>query len=152
MTNGINTWSHTINQNQLKMDQRFGCKTWDHKYVEENKDKPVHYRSFSAAFRDLPFIPKSKENKREYKQLGPHQTKSFCKLKETITKTKRHPTENIYTPCNWQRIDIKNIQRTLKTLQKQTIQSKNKPAQTPLKKWHSNGQQVQEKCSPPFIK
>ena len=61
------------------------------KILEEKAGKNLFDLSRSNFL--LNMSPEARETKGKNELLGPHQIKSFCKVKETISKTKRQPTE-----------------------------------------------------------
>ena len=70
------------------------------KLLEENTGSTLFDIGLSNIF--FGYVSSGKGNKSKNKQMGLHQTKSFCTVKETINKTKRLPTE-------WEKIFANNI-------------------------------------------
>ena len=70
-------------------------------------------------------ISPGKENKRKNKQMGLHQTKSFCTAKEIINRIKRQPTEweNIFTDTS----DKELISKIYKVLAKLNTKNTKSP-------------------------
>ena len=81
--------SYTIHKNKLKMDEGPKHKTGTIKILEEKAGKNLFHLGHSNFL--LNTSPEARETKDEL--LGPHQDKKLLHSKETISKTKRKPTE-----------------------------------------------------------
>ena len=91
--------SDTIHKNKLKMDERPKCKTGSHQNPPgESKDLFDLSRSNFLLNTSL----EAREAKAKVNYWDFIKTRSFCTAKETISKTKRQPTE-------WEKIFANNI-------------------------------------------
>ena len=88
--NETRTLSHTIHKNKLKMDENLNVKPETIKLLEENIGKTLSDIHHSRILYDpSPRMEiKAKINKWDLIKL-----KSFCTMKETISKVKRQPSE-----------------------------------------------------------
>ena len=83
--------SYTIHKNKLKMDERPKWKTGRHQIREEKAGKSVFNLGRSNFLLDT--SPEARETKAKMNYWDCIKIKSFCTAKETISKTKRQPTE-----------------------------------------------------------
>ena len=83
--------SYTRHKNKLKMDERPKCKIGSIKILEEKAGKSVFNLGRSNFLLDT--SPEARETKAKMNYWDCIKIKSFCTAKETISKTKRQPTE-----------------------------------------------------------
>ena len=94
-------FSYIIHKNKLKMDERPQCKTGSHQNPRGEAGNNLFDLGHSNSF--LNMSPEARETKAKNKLLGPDRNKkSFFTVKETISKTKRQPTE-------WEKIFANDI-------------------------------------------
>ena len=77
----------------------------------------------------LNMSPEAREMKAKM-NLGPHQNKNFCTVKETISKTKRQPTE-------WEKIFANDIsdKELVFNISKELVKLNTQKTNNPVKKW-----------------
>ena len=83
--------SYTIHKNKLKMDEGPKCETGNHQNPRGETGNNLSNLSRSNFLLDT--SPKARELKAKMNYCNFIKIKSFCTAKETINKTKRHPTE-----------------------------------------------------------
>ena len=83
--------SYTIHKNKLNMIERPTCKTGSHQILEEKAVKNLFDLSHSNFLFNM--SPEARETKAKMNYWDLIKIKSFCTVKETISKTKRQPTE-----------------------------------------------------------
>ena len=113
---------------KLKMDERPQCKTGSHQNPQgESKQKPLWSWPQQLL---IQHISKGKGNKSKNELLGPHQIKSFCTAKETISKTKRQLTE-------WEKIFANDIsdKGLVSKIYKELMKFNTQKTNNPVKKW-----------------
>ena len=82
--------SYTIHKKKLKMDERPQCKTGSHHNPwEESRQKPLILATAASYNTSLGV----RETKAKMNYWDLIKMKSFCTANETISKTKRQPTE-----------------------------------------------------------
>ena len=74
--------------------------------------------------------PQARETKLKNEQMGLHHARIFCTAKDTINRTKRHPTvwENIF-------INDRSDKGLTSKIYKELMQLNNQKANKPIKKW-----------------
>ena len=110
------------------MDERPQCKTESHQNpIGESRQKPLSSWPQQLLTQH---ISGGKGNKSKNELLGPHQNKSFCTAKETISKTKRQPTE-------WEKIFVNDIsdKGLVYKIYKELIKLNTQKTNNPVKKW-----------------
>ena len=98
------------------------------KLLEENIGRTLYDINHSKIFFDLP--PRVKEIKTKINKWDLMKLKSFCKAKESTSKTKRQPSE-------WEKIFAnKSVDKGLiSKIYKQCIQLNNRKTNNPIQKW-----------------
>uniref|UniRef100_A0A8D1KVF1 Uncharacterized protein n=1 Tax=Sus scrofa TaxID=9823 RepID=A0A8D1KVF1_PIG len=89
--NEIRTLPNTIHKNKLKWIKDLNIRPDTIKLLEENKGRILSDINHSSIFSDPP--PRVMTLKIKINKWGLIKLKSFCIAKETLNKTKRHPTE-----------------------------------------------------------
>ena len=87
----IRTLSNTIHKNKLKMDKDLNVRPETVKFFEENIGRTLSDKNHSKILYDPP--PSVMEMKVKINKWGLITLKSFCPMKETISKVKRQPSE-----------------------------------------------------------
>ena len=103
------------------MDQRLKCYTQNYKNPRKRMQQNLKHCSYEYFIR---YNSPGKVNKRKNKQMGLHQTKSFCRAKENINKIKRQPTEweNIFTDTSDKGLISKIYKELIKLKSKKSTQ------------------------------
>ena len=143
--------SYTIHKNKLKVDERPQCKTGSHQNHQGESRQNLFDLGHSNFL--LNSSPEARETKAKMNYRDLIKIKSFCTAKETISKTKRQPTE-------WEKIFANNISdkglvtKIYKEFIKLNIQKPNNPVkkwaedmnrQTLFQRRHPDGKQTHEK-------
>ena len=92
--------SYTIHKNKFEMDERPKDKTGNHQIPEEKTGNNLFDVRCSNFLREMSSEARETKAKMNYWDIS--KIKSFCTVKETISKTKRKPTE-------WERIFANDI-------------------------------------------
>ena len=119
---------YTIHKNRLKMDERPRCKTGSHQNPGgESKQKPL-WLGHSNFLLNMSLEARETKAKMNYWDLI--KIKSFCTAKETISKTKRQPTE-------WEKIFANDIsdKGLVSKMYKELIKLNTWKTNNPVKKW-----------------
>ena len=126
--NETRTLSKTIHKNKLKMDLRSKCKTETIKLLEENIGKTLSDINHRRILYDSP--PGVTEIKAKINTWDLIKLKSFCTVKETISKVKKQPSE-------WEkRIANKATDKELiSKIYKQLLQLNSRKINDPIKTW-----------------
>ena len=126
--NETRTLSKTIHKNKLKMDLRSKCKTETIKLVEENIGKTLFDINHRRILCDSP--PGVTEIKAKINTWDLIKLKSFCTVKETISKVKKQPSE-------WEkRVANKATDKELiSKMYKQLLQLNSRKISDPIKTW-----------------
>ena len=114
--------SYTTHKNKLKMDERPKRKTGSHQNPRGESRQNLFDLGHSNFL--LNTSPEATETKAKMNYWDLLKTKSFCTAKETISKTKRQPTE-------WDMLDKGLVSKICKEL----IQLNTPKTNNPLKKW-----------------
>ena len=119
--------SCTIHKNKVKMDERPQCKTTI-RILEKKAGKNLFDLSHNNFL--LNMSPEAREPKVKMNYWDLIKIKSFSTAKETISKTKRHPTE-------WEKIFSKDIsdKGSVSKIYKELIQLNTQKTNNPVKKW-----------------
>ena len=83
--------SYTIHKKKVKMDERLQCKTGSHQNPRGEAGKNLFHLGHSNFL--LNTSPEARETKAKMNYWDFIKIKSLCIAKETISKTKRRPTE-----------------------------------------------------------
>ena len=126
--NETRTLSKTIHKNKLKMDLRSKCKTETIKLVEENIGKTLFDINHRRILCDSP--PGVMEIKAKINTWDLIKLKSFCTVKETISKVKKQPSE-------WEkRVANKATDKeSISKMYKQLLQLNSRKINDPIKMW-----------------
>ena len=126
--NETRTLSKTIHKNKLKMDLRSKCKTETIKLVEENIGKTLFDINHRRILCDSP--PRVMEIKAKINTWDLIKLKSFCTVKETISKVKKQPSEREKIIAN-KATDKESISK----MYKQLLQLNSRKISDPIKTW-----------------
>ena len=116
--------SHPIHKNKLKMDERPQCKTGSKEKAGKNLFDLGHSNFL------LNTSPEAREAKANMNYWDLIKIKSFCTAKETISKTKRQPTE-------WEKMFASDIsdKGLVSKIYKELIKLNTQKTKNPVKKW-----------------
>ena len=120
--------SYTIHKNKLKMDERPKSKTGSHQNPQGESRQNLFDLGRSNFLLNMSLEARETKAKMNYWDLI--KRKSFCTVKETISKTKRHPTE-------WEKIFAKDIsdKGSVSKIYKELIKLNTQITNNSVKKW-----------------
>ena len=119
--------SYTVHKNKRKMDERPPCKTGSH----QNPRGESRQKLFDLGCRNFLLTSlEARETKAKMNCWDLIKIKSFCTAKETISRTKRQPTE-------WEKILANDTsdKGLVSTIYKELVKLNTQKTNNPVKKW-----------------